>query len=123
VPGSSEYFRGGFITYTNAMKVELLGVDPELLKEFGAVSSETAEAMAIGARRRTGATYALSITGNAGPDQDGAAPVGTMYVGLADAAGVQVMHRQFFGDRQRIRTFVVQMAMDLLRRKMAFGHG
>lgn len=117
VPGSSDYFAGGFITYTNAMKIDLLGVPPETLQQFGAVSRETAEAMAIGARRRTGATYALSITGAAGPDSD-SAPVGTMYVGLADAAGVETAHRQYLGDRQRVRTFVCQLALDLLRRRM-----
>ena len=118
VPGSSAYFAGGFITYTNAMKVELLGVAPEILAEHGAVSKETAEAMAAGARRRTGSTYALSVTGVAGPDADGA-PVGTMFVGVADASGTCSFHRQFLGDRQRIRTFVCQMALDVLRRRIA----
>ena len=119
VAGSSDYFFGGFITYTNAMKVEMLGVPPEMLAEFGAVSKENAEAMAIGARRRTGSTYALSITGVAGPDSGGEkAPVGTMYVGIADAAGAQVLHRQFIGDRTRIRVFTCQMALDVLRRRM-----
>jgi nicotinamide-nucleotide amidase len=118
VPGSSEYFAGGFITYTDAMKVELLGVAPELLAQFGAVSKETAEAMAAGARRRANATYALSITGIAGPDSDGA-PVGTMYVGVADPNGTASFHRQFLGDRQRVRAFVCQMALDVLRRRIA----
>ena len=118
-PGSSDYFVGGFITYTNQMKAELLGVAPEILEEFGAVSKETAEAMAVGARRRTGSTYALSVTGVAGPDAGGEkAPVGTVYVGLADATGTQVAHRQFIGDRQRIRVFTTQMALDLLRRRV-----
>ena len=119
VPGSSDYFAGGFIAYTNAMKVELLGVAPEILEEHGAVSKPTAEAMAVGARRRTGSTYALSITGVAGPNPGTeAVPVGTVYVGIADAAGTLVMNRQFLGDRQRIRVFTCQMAMDLLRRRM-----
>ncbi len=118
-PGSSDYFLGGFLTYSNAMKVELLGVSPEVIAEHGAVSRETAEAMAIGARKRTGATYALSVTGVAGPDAGGdAAPVGMVSVGLADAAGVNVVNRQFFGDRERIRIFTAQMALDLLRRRM-----
>jgi nicotinamide-nucleotide amidase len=117
VPGSSTYFAGGFITYTNAMKIELLGVPPETLQQFGAVSEETATAMAVGALHRTRATYALSITGAAGPDTD-SAPVGTMYVGIADAAGTQVVHRQYLGDRQRVRIFVCQLALDLLRRRM-----
>ena len=119
VPGSSEYFLGGLITYTKAMKTELLGVLPEVLEEFGAVSKETAEAMAIGARRRTNATYALSITGLAGPDSGGEkVPVGTVFVGIADAAGNYVAHRQFIGDRTRIRVFTCQMALDILRRRM-----
>ena len=120
VPGSSEYFVGGWITYTSQMKVEWLGVPAELIAQHGAVSQETAEAMATGARRRTGATYALSITGVAGPDSGGEqAAVGTVYVGLADAAGCRVLHRQFIGDRVRIRQFATQMALDLLRRKLA----
>jgi nicotinamide-nucleotide amidase len=117
VPGSSDYFAGGFITYTNAMKIELLGVPSEILEQFGAVSKETAEAMATGARRRTNASYAISITGVAGPAAD-TAPVGAMYVGIADGAGTQVTHRQFLGDRQRIRVFTCQMALDLLRRRI-----
>jgi len=118
-PGSSDYFVGGFITYSNAMKMELLGVNPETLEKFGAVSPQTAEEMATGARRRTNSTYALSITGVAGPDSGGeTAPVGTVYVGIADAAGTQIVPRQFLGDRTRIRTFTVQMALDLLRRRI-----
>jgi nicotinamide-nucleotide amidase len=118
-PGSSAYFVGGFITYSDAMKMELLGVSREILAEHGAVSKETAEAMAQGARRRTKATYAISVTGAAGPEAGTErVPKGTMYVGLADAAGTVVAHKQFMGDRQRIRTFTVQMALDLLRRRM-----
>jgi nicotinamide-nucleotide amidase len=119
VPGSSAYFVGGFISYNNAMKTELLGVSPEILKEHGPVSRPAAEAMAQGARRRTSSTYALSITGAAGPEAGSEkVPRGTMYVGLADAAGTLALHRQFLGDRQRIRTFAVQMALDLLRRRI-----
>ncbi len=120
VAGSSAYFLGGFITYASRMKVEWLGVPEDIIAEFGAVSKETAEAMALGARRRTGSTYALAITGVAGPDAGGEkAPVGTIYVGLADAAGCQVLHRQFIGDRTRIRQFATQMALDMLRRRIA----
>jgi len=117
VPGSSNYFVGGFITYSKKMKAELLGVSDEILEQCGAVSKEVAEAMAIGARRRTGSTFALSITGEAGPDPSENVPVGAMFVGLADAAGTQVMHRQFLGDRARIRVFATQMALDMLRKK------
>ncbi len=119
VPGSSDYFAGGFITYTKAMKIELLGIPPETLEQYGAVSRETAAAMAAGARLRAHSTYALSVTGVAGPEQGSeSAPVGTVYVGLADAAGTRTVQRQFLGDRQRIRVFTCQMALDLLRRRI-----
>lgn len=119
VPGSSDYFEGGFVTYTKRMKTELLGVSEAILEASGAVSPETAEAMAIGARKRTGSTYALAVTGIAGPGQGGeSAPVGTVYVALADLNGSRVSHRQFLGDRTRIRQFTTQMALDLLRRRI-----
>jgi nicotinamide-nucleotide amidase len=118
VPGSSQYFLGGFLAYTNAMKVELLGVNPETLASFGAVSKETAEAMAQGARRRTGATYGIAVTGIAGPNAAEDKPVGTAYIGIAGPAGCSVTHRHFLGDRPRIRSFAVQLALDLLRRRL-----
>src|SRR5205823_10171901 len=77
IPGSSGYFLGGFVTYTRRMKIDLLGVPAEILDEFGTVSAQTAEVMATRARLRTGATWGLSITGNAGPTADDEkAPVG-----------------------------------------------
>lgn len=116
VPGSSDYFLGGFVTYTKQMKVDLLGVPPE----FAAVSREMAQAMAVGARRKTGATYGISVTGNAGPAVDeGEAPVGMAYVGIADADGTHVYDRQFVGDRARIRAFTSQMALDNLRQRIS----
>ena len=117
VAGSSHYFLGGFLTYSNKMKTELLGVSEETIQQHGAVSKEAAEAMALGARRRTGSTFALSITGEAGPEPSENVPVGTVYIGLADANGCQVAHRVFLGDRARIRVFATQMALDMLRRK------
>ena len=119
VAGSSAYFLGGFITYTNEMKIEMLGVTPELLAEHGAVSKPVAEAMALGARRRTGSTYALAITGVAGPAGGGeSVPVGTTFIAIADSEGTQVLQRQFLGDRTRIRNFASQLALDLLRRRI-----
>lgn len=119
VAGSSDYFVGGFITYTNEMKIELLGVPPELLEEHGAVSQPVAEAMAEGARRRTNSTYALSVTGLAGPaSANDEVPAGTTFLGIADAAGTHVLKRQFLGDRTRIRNFASQLALDLLRRRV-----
>jgi nicotinamide-nucleotide amidase len=120
VPGSSAYFMGGFVTYTKRMKTDLLGVPEDLLKQFGAVSREAAEAMALGARRRTGATWAVSITGNAGPATDGdEAPVGAVYIGLAGPRDVTVAHRLWpASDRPRVRAFAAQMALDMLNRKL-----
>jgi nicotinamide-nucleotide amidase len=120
VPGSSEYFLGGFITYSNELKTELLGVPADLLAEHGAVSKPVAEAMAAGARRRTGSTYALSVTGVAGPGGGSESkPVGATFIGLAGPVRVEILHRQFLGDRERIRSFASQVALDLLRRTLS----
>jgi len=119
IPGSSDYFVGGFITYSNALKSKLLGVGVETLERFGAVSRETADSMAAGARERAGATYAISVTGVAGPDGGSEEkPVGLVYIGIAGPEGIVVFHRRFLGDRQRIRVFTTQMALDLLRRRL-----
>jgi len=121
VPGSSAWFLGGFITYSKRMKIDQLGVSSELLERFGTVSAEAAEAMAIGARRRTGATWAISVTGNAGPTTDGnQAPVGTIHVALAGPVETVAFHRHWpTSDRPRIRAFAAQMALDLLNRKLS----
>ena len=119
IPGSSQYFSGGFITYSNALKTEMVGVPVATLERFGAVSPETAEAMAAGARERTGATYAVSITGVAGPDGGTEEkPVGLVYLGIAGPEGTAVTQRRFIGDRERIRVFTTQAALDLLRRRL-----
>lgn len=119
VEGSSAYFAGGFLTYTNHMKTELLGVPAELLQRNGAVSEAAAIAMARGARKRTGATYALSVTGVAGPAGGTAeTPVGTVYVGLASEHREAARRFQFLGDRGRIRGFAVLYALDMLRRRL-----
>ena len=120
VPGSSAWFLGGFVTYSRRMKMDLLGVPPEILDEFGTVSAETAEAMAIGARRRTGATWAVSVTGNAGPDADDEqAPVGMVHVGISGPKETVSYHRHWpISDRARVRAFAAQMALDLLHRKL-----
>ncbi|HEY1754007.1 MAG TPA: competence/damage-inducible protein A [Bryobacteraceae bacterium] len=119
VPGSSQYFNGGFIVYNNRMKENLLGVDPEMIGRCGAVSDEAARAMAQCARSRSGATYAVSTTGEAGPESSTGVPVGTVYAGLAGPDGV-VEARRFNlpGDRNRIRMFATQGALDYLRRRI-----
>ncbi|MEZ5400280.1 MAG: competence/damage-inducible protein A [Bryobacteraceae bacterium] len=119
VAGSSDYFAGGFLTYSNEMKQSLLGVPAETLARHTAVSTETAEAMAAGARQRTASTFALSITGYAGPDGGTEAdPVGTVYIGLASPDGVESRRVRLFGDRQRIRQMAANAALDLLRRRL-----
>lgn len=90
LPGASEVFRGGAITYCDEVKAGLLGIDPAMIAEKGAVSREVAAAMAAGVRRAAGADYGVSATGLAGPDGDGRNPVGTVFVGLADADRVWV---------------------------------
>ena len=119
VPGSSDYFRGGFLVYTDAMKTSLLGVDPALLKEHTAVSEPAATAMAVGAKQRTGSNFALSVTGVAGPDGGTeATPVGTVFIGLADESNSTARRFQFLGDRARVRTLATQTALDLLRKRL-----
>lgn len=116
VAGSSDYFDGGFLVYSDRMKTELLGVDAALLAAHTAVSEPVAIAMAEGARRRTGSTYALSITGEAGPESGSGQPVGVFFIGLASAEGSFAKRLQFPGDRARLRQFASQSALDILRR-------
>jgi nicotinamide-nucleotide amidase len=122
IPGSSAYFVGGLVTYSHAMKTGILGISPELLAAHGAVSPQTAEAMARGVRKVTGSTWAVSITGNAGPNTDGSeAPVGAIYIGIAGPNDeVELFHRVWpASDRARVRAFAAQMALDMLNRKLS----
>jgi nicotinamide-nucleotide amidase len=117
VPGSSRYFIEGAVTYSNEAKVRTLGVPPEVLEEFGAVSSQTAEAMASGIRERSKSDYALSVTGIAGPDGGSPEkPVGTVYIALASADQVRSIELHLPGDRYLIRWRSSQAALDFLRR-------
>jgi nicotinamide-nucleotide amidase len=120
VEGSSDSFVGGFLTYTDAMKTRLLGVDAGLIAAHTAVSEEVACAMAEGARSRTGATYGLSVTGEAGPESATGAPVGTVIVGFAGPDGPAEARRvQMPGDRSRVRMLGAQTALDFLRRRIS----
>ena len=88
IPGSSAVYMGGFVTYTNQMKIDLLGVDPALIEQYTEVSSPVAKAMAEGARARTGAEVGVSLTGVAGPGGGTEqTPVGTVYIGVSTPAG------------------------------------
>lgn len=120
-PGSSAYVLGGVIAYADAVKVDLLGVDPDVLARHGAVSAECAEQMAEGARRRLGSDWALSITGVAGPGGGTPEkPVGLVYVGLSGPSGTShIRLERPWGGREGIRTRAVASAMHLLRTGLA----
>jgi nicotinamide-nucleotide amidase len=119
VPGASDVFFGGACTYVDDAKVRWAGVPEGLLAQFGAVSSEAAEAMATGIRAATGVDWAVSTTGYAGPGGgDASTPVGTVFLGLAGAGVVRVERHRFPGDRPRVRAFATHAALDLLRRTL-----
>lgn len=116
VPGSSEYFLGGVISYSNAVKESLLGVSPDTLAAHGAVSEETACAMAAGVVKATGADIGLSITGIAGPEGGTAEkPVGLVYLGIACGSEVRAIRTLGWGNRNLVRARAVQEALLLLR--------
>ncbi len=115
IPGSSEYFVGGVVAYSNAQKEALLGVRRETLQKHGAVSAETAREMALGAQEKLQTEYALSITGIAGPGGGSEEkPVGLVFIGLAHPHGVEVKRRQFGKDRVINRERSAQAALQLL---------
>lgn len=117
--GSSDFFVGGYVTYTDAQKKQVLGVPAALIQKHTAVSEPVAAAMAEGARKLSGATYALSTTGYAGPgggtDYD---PVGTVYLGIAGPAETRVVRVRYGADRYRVRTLATQAGLDMLRKTL-----
>ncbi|MEO6195426.1 MAG: CinA family nicotinamide mononucleotide deamidase-related protein, partial [Thermoanaerobaculia bacterium] len=121
VPGSSDYFLGAAITYSNEMKTQLVGVPAEMIAEHGAVSEPVARAMAEGARRTLGSDWAVGITGVAGPGGGSEAkPVGTVHLAVAGPRDGEVEHRQLRlpGDRDRVRRFSTQIVLEMLRRRL-----
>jgi nicotinamide-nucleotide amidase len=119
VPGSSDYFLGGVVSYSNEAKKDLLRVPAAVLAQQGAVSPETARDMARGVRAVFHADIGLAVTGIAGPSGGSREkPVGTVFIGLADDAGEDVWHYQFHGNRCEIKTLTAEMALDRLRRKL-----
>lgn len=122
ISGSSDYFWGGVISYENSVKVGLLGVNPEDLDKFGAVSATVAEQMAVGVKTRLSTTWGLSITGIAGPTGGtDIKPVGLVYVGLAGPNDEVASFEYRFGstrNRSFIRHLSANTALDVLRRKL-----
>jgi PncC family amidohydrolase len=117
VPGSSDVFHGGWITYSNAMKEAHLGVSPQLIAQHGAVSQETVMAMAEGACARSGASLAISVSGVAGPGGGSAEkPVGTVWIGLHDTElGTRARRFVFPGERDTVRDRAAKTALQLAR--------
>jgi nicotinamide-nucleotide amidase len=117
--GSSRYFLGGAVVYSNELKTQFANVPRALIDQHGAVSREVASAMAEGIRKRCVASYGIGITGVAGPgggtEQK---PVGLVYIALAGEEGTQVVERNFPGDRTRIRQFSTQQALEMIRRAL-----
>lgn len=124
IAGSSEYFEGGVVSYSNEAKTRFLGVPEELLVGYGAVSREVAQSMAEGVRRATGSDVGLSVTGVAGPGGGSdLKPVGTVFIGLCWQGGILVKEFHFGGDRKKVRQqssdAALQMIIDHLEGRSA----
>jgi len=119
ISGSSRYFLGGAVVYSNALKTEFAGVPTEMIDRHGAVSREVAAALAEGIRYRCESDLGVGITGVAGPSGGTAEkPVGLVFHAVANDRGTEIVQRNFPGDRKRIRRFASTMALDMLRKKL-----
>ncbi len=119
VAGASRSFVGGTVVYSDELKTAFAGVPAELIARHGAVSEEVAAALANGIRLQTGASVGMGVTGIAGPTGGTESkPVGLVYVGVSDAQKTEVMSRTFRGDRQRVREYAAQYALDLVRHRL-----
>jgi PncC family amidohydrolase len=114
VPGASRTYLGGFVTYASELKERLVGVPHEVVERYGVVSAECARAMAVGCRDATGATYALSTTGVAGPDLQEGKPAGTVFVGIAGPDDVSSVAMELVGDRRQIQDRACREALSAL---------
>jgi nicotinamide-nucleotide amidase len=119
ISGSSRSFLGGAVVYSDQLKTLFAGVPAALIEEHGAVSKEVAGALAEGIRRKTSATFGLGVTGIAGPGGGTEEkPVGLVYVAVTDGKQTDVVERRFGGDREHIRAWTAQQALDLVRRRL-----
>jgi nicotinamide-nucleotide amidase len=124
IPGSSSYFLGGVVCYSNELKTAWADVPPEILKSKGAVSSEVAIALADGIRRRVGSTLGVGITGIAGPGGGSEEkPVGTVHVAISHAGSIKERGVRFPGDREVIRWHAAQLALDMVRIHFLYNGG
>jgi competence/damage-inducible protein CinA-like protein len=119
VPGSSEYYLGGAVCYSNELKTRFAGVSPKLLETYGAVSKPVAQALAEGIRQKAHASIGIGITGIAGPGGGTEEkPVGMVFIAVADERGTEVREFRFPGDRERVRLLSSQFALEMLRRRI-----
>jgi len=119
ISGSSRSFVGGAVVYSNELKTEFADVSPVLIERHGAVSREVAAALAEGIRERCDTTFGLGVTGIAGPSGGSEEkPVGLVYIGVSDGENTEVVERRFGGDRDRIRHYASQTALDQMRRRL-----
>jgi nicotinamide-nucleotide amidase len=119
IAGSSRYFVGGAVVYSNNLKAEFAGVPAEMIERHGAVSREVAAALAEGIRYRCESTLGVGVTGVAGPGGGSPEkPVGLVFHAVASDTGTEIVERNFPGDRKRIRRFASTMALDMVRRKL-----
>jgi nicotinamide-nucleotide amidase len=119
ISGSSRSFAGGAVVYSNSLKTEFADVPQDIIDVYGAVSEPVAKALAEGIRKRCGTTLGIGVTGLAGPTGGTAEkPVGLVFHALAGESGTEVVKRNFPGDRERIRWFASQQALDMVRRKL-----
>ena len=121
IPGSSNWFDRGFITYSNQAKIEMLGVSSTLLEQYGAVSFEAARAMVEGVHGQSNAELAIAITGIAGPDGGTAEkPVGTVFFGIGQKGqAVKIDKRRFKGGREEVRARSVEFVLKALLKTLA----
>lgn len=116
VPGASQVFKEGYITYSNEAKIKNLDVKPETIENYGVVSAETAKEMALGAVKRSGADVSIAVTGIAGPDGGTKEkPAGLVYIGCCIGEKVKVEKFQFIGNRQKVRESAAASALSLIR--------
>ena len=118
VPGASDVYQEGYITYSNESKMKLVGVKEETLNQYGPVSAETAYEMAVGAVRAAGSDAAVSVTGYAGPDGGEGKPAGLVYVGCCVDEKVRVEEFRFSGNRNKNRDYAVVRALTILREEL-----
>lgn len=116
IPGASSTFKGAIVSYSPDVKIKVVGVNPEIIKLYGVVSSKTAIEMALGGHRQLGVDYCISFTGNAGPGTLENKPVGDVYIGLSFKDQCIVEHFTFKGDRNEIREEAVNKGWEIIER-------